>query len=80
MVVESPARIRPSSGKEGWSGLPLTQQGLLINARPFVPSTVGRRQANNTAAYNALSQGMLEASTDDVAFTMSLKKRVMNYF
>lgn len=79
-MAESPARIRPSSGKEGWSGLPLTQQDLLINARPFVPSTVGRRQANNTAAYNALSHGMLEASTEDVAFTLGLKKRVTNYF
>lgn len=79
-MVESPARIRPSSGKEGWSGLPLTQQGLLINARPFVPSTVGRRQANNTAAYNALSRGMLEASTDDLAFSLGLKMRVTNYF
>jgi len=50
LLDESTAKRRPSPGKEGWSGLPLTQQGLVINARPFVPRTVGRRLANNTAA------------------------------
>lgn len=44
--------------RKGWpSGLPLTQQALVINAQPFVPCTVGRRQANNTAAYNAYPKG-----------------------
>lgn len=49
----------PSEKEGGWPGLPLTQQGLVINARPFVPRTVGRRLANNVVAHNAASRGKL---------------------
>lgn len=68
----------PSEKEGGWPGLPLTQQGLVINAQPFVSLTVGRRLANNVVAHNAASRGKLMLTAILLHSISAEKGEVMN--